>query len=54
MVRKKLQSEWMARLAKCVTTALCAILFICANTNSSCMVYQPEVPKELNKFSKIK
>lgn len=54
MVRKNLQSEWMARLAKYVTAALCTILFICANTNSSCLFHQPEMPKEMNKFSKIK
>lgn len=54
MIHKNLQSEWMAQLAKIVTAALCTILFICANTNSSCMVYQPEAPMELKKFSKIK
>lgn len=54
MVRKNLQSEWMARFAQYVTVALCAILFICANTNSSCLFHQPEMPKELDKFSKIK
>ena len=54
MVRKKLQSERMVRFAQYVTVALSAILFVCANSNSSCMVYQPEAPKGLNKVSKIK
>lgn len=54
MVLKNLQSEWMEWLAKFVTAALCTILFICANTNSSCLFHQPETPQELDKFSKIK
>lgn len=31
-----------------------AVMLICANTNSSWMVYQPEAPKALERYSKIK
>lgn len=31
-----------------------AVLLICANTNSCWMVHQPEAPKALDRFSKIK
>jgi len=31
-----------------------AVLMISANTNSCYMVYQPEAPKALNRYSKIK
>lgn len=36
-----------------VTYVLSVVLFVCANTNSCCMVYQPEVPEGLEHFSKI-
>lgn len=41
------------KLAKVTATILCAVLFVCANTNSCCMIYQPEVPDDLWRFSKI-
>lgn len=41
-------------LAKVITAMLCTVLFICANTNSTCMMYQPESPSNLDRFSKIK
>ena len=31
-----------------------AILFVCANTNSCWMVYQPEAPKSLERFTLVK
>ena len=31
-----------------------AILFVCPNTNSCWMVYQPEAPKALERFSRVK
>ena len=43
-----------SRLASIVTSVLCAVLFVCANTNSCAMVYQPEMPAEATRFSKIK
>ena len=42
------------KLAKFAVSALCAVLFICANTNSCCMIHQPQAPVELERFSKIK
>lgn len=30
-----------------------AVMLICANTNSSFMIHQPEAPEALSKFSKI-
>lgn len=48
------QGNLMPWLARLVTSALCAALFVCANTNSSCMIHQVEVPPELARFSKIK
>jgi len=44
----------MHKLAKFTVSALCAVLFICANTNSCCMVHQPQVPVELERFSKLR
>lgn len=44
----------MRKLAKFAVSALCAVLFICANTNSCCMVHQPQAPAELERFSKIR
>lgn len=31
-----------------------AVMLICANTNSSFMIHQPEAPKALERYSKIK
>lgn len=42
------------RLAKILSTALCAVLFICANTNSCAMIHQPEIPDGLDRYSKVK
>ena len=50
----RLQSKLVPWLAKFASIALCAVLFLCANTNSSCLIHQPETPKGLDKFSKIK
>ena len=40
--------------AKYVASVLTAVLFICANTNSSCMYHQLEEPNELQRFCKSK
>lgn len=42
----------MFKLAQFTAAALCAVLFVCANTNSSCMIYQPEAPAGLERFRK--
>lgn len=47
-------SMLMHKLAKFAASALCAVLFICANTNSCCLIHQPQAPAELERFSKIK
>ena len=39
--------------AAIVTHILGIILFVCANSNSCCMVYQPKVPEGLEKYSQI-
>ena len=44
----------MRKLAKFAVSALCAVLFICANTNSCCMVHQPQAPAELERFNKLR
>ena len=44
----------MHKLAKVAASMLCAVLFICANTNSCCMIHQPEAPADLEQFSKIR
>lgn len=48
------KANFMHRLAKILSTALCAVLFVCANTNSCAMIYQPEAPTSLDQFSKVK
>lgn len=42
------------KFASILSTALCAVLFVCANTNSCFMIHQPQAPDELHKFSKMK
>ena len=42
-----------SKFAVAATYVLSAVLFICANTNSCCMVHQPEAPEGLEHFSKI-
>lgn len=54
MKKKITNVSFMHRLAKIISTALCAILFICANTNSCAMIHQPEIPDGLNRYSKVK
>ena len=54
MKQTKFASVLMHKLARIGVTALCAVLFICANTNSCCMVYQPQAPVGLERFSKLK
>ena len=41
------------KLAHFVASALCTVLFVCANTNSSCMVYQPQAPAGLDRFRRL-
>lgn len=41
-------------LAAFSAVLLNAVMFLCANTNSCMMIYQPEAPKALERFSKIK
>lgn len=38
---------WMATAA---STLLYWVLLLCANTNSSIIIYQPKAPKNLEKF----
>ncbi len=42
------------KVASILSTALCAVLFVCANTNSCFMIHQPQAPHGLHKFSKMK
>lgn len=37
-----------------VSSLLCAVLFVSANSGSCMMVHQPEAPKNLDRFSMIK
>ena len=42
------------QLAALSALLLNLVMLICANTNSCAMVYQPEAPKALDRYSKIK
>ncbi len=53
MKKINLASMLYRKFAVAVTCVLSAVLFVCANTNSCCMVYQPDVPEGLEHFSKI-
>lgn len=44
---------WAHRLAMALSSVLCAVLFVCANTNSCIMIHQPEAPSDLARFSKF-
>ena len=44
----------ISKAASCMVFFLTAILFVGANTASSCMVYEPEAPASLSRFRKIK
>ena len=41
------------RIATALSSVLCAVLFVCANTNSCVMIHQPEAPEGLERFSKV-
>ena len=41
------------KIATALSSILCAVLFVCANTNSCVMVHQPEAPEGLERFSKV-
>ena len=41
-------------LAMVISSMLCAVLFISANTTSSTLIYQPKAPDELARFKKAK
>ncbi len=42
-----------SKIATLLSTILCAVLFVCANTNSCVMVHQPKAPEGLERFSKV-
>lgn len=50
---EKMQSLFY-RVALAASAVLSAVMFICANTASCSMIYQPETPKGLERFSKIR
>lgn len=41
------------RFAVACSALLTAVMFICANTTSCSMIYEPEAPDGLDRFSKI-
>lgn len=51
MTHNKSTAKLMQYLAKFVTSVLCVILFVCANTNSSCVLNQSAPPNSLKKYS---
>lgn len=53
MRKISLRSMMTHRLAMIVSYALIMALFVCANTNSCCLVHQPDAPEALKHFSKI-
>ena len=44
----------VSRLAVLTAFFLSAVLFVGANSASSCVVFQPKAPESLRRFSKIK
>ncbi len=44
----------LTKFAATITFFFSAVLCISANTASSCFIYQPKAPAELNRFSKIR
>lgn len=42
------------KIAIIATYALTAALFVCANTNSCCMVHQPKYPNGIEDYSYIR
>lgn len=44
----------MSKLAVGASLFLSAVLFVGANTASSCIIHQPKAPESLRRFSKIK
>lgn len=49
----RIRSLFRKKFAVITTYALSIVLFVCANTNSCCMVHQVKVPAGLEEFSKI-
>lgn len=41
------------KIATALSSILCVVLFVCANTNSCGMVHQPEAPEGLERYSKV-
>ena len=41
-------------LAIAVSSMLCTVLYICANTTSSTLIHQPKAPESLDRFKKAK
>ena len=41
------------KIAAALSSVLCAVLFVCANTNSCGMIHQPEAPEGLARFSRV-
>lgn len=54
MNTKKTWSIITYKVAMIATYVLSVVLFICANTNSCCMVYQPKTPDGLENYSHIR
>lgn len=47
-------NSYISKAASCIAFFLTAVLFVGANSASSCMVYQPKAPAGLSRFRKIK
>lgn len=54
MTHNNLRAKLMRYLAKYAASALCMILFVCANTTSSCALHQPQTPDAMKKYSLFK
>lgn len=48
------KTKWKNCLATATVEVLSLVLFVCANTTSSSMIYQPKAPEKLKDFSMIK
>lgn len=54
MTYHEIKTKLISLCAEFTVAVLSVILFVCANTNSSCVFFQLERPSEIDKFSKIK
>lgn len=53
MKKEKMANRIPGFLASGAASLLCAVLFVCANTNSSMFLHQPKAPADLKRFCRV-